>query len=166
MGYKVLASCSSCGYKNFLSLGGIFDDHAEKAYWPVWCDDCGKLSATNYKSIPLKCGECGSGNVTRPENPRNTEVFGEANLSWTISCPLPTDEINRLEAERIKQIEALPKPSWKMKLWAKLTRRELQNTVTEIKRFSLESLTLHGGTYRCPQCQAMELRFMKFMRTD
>jgi len=53
-----------------------------------------------------------------------------------------------------------------MKLWAKLTRIELQNTVTEIKRFSLESLTLHGGTYRCPQCHAMEIRFMKFMRTD
>lgn len=161
MGYRAFATCRECGHRDKHSLGAGWSDHLTHAFWPVWCDGCGKMGSTNYKERPLKCRYCGSAEVTRPEHRRNTKERRQGTINWT--CRLqyrkPASkgssegpDASRSTGPNKRTIQYLFSSSW----WPTLKRMWPRT----------EELSLHDGDYRCPDCQAFALRFSVFMHFD
>ena len=143
MGTAVFATCRMCGYRDSLHLGASRATHLERADWPVWCDDCGKMATTNYKQRPLRCRHCHSENVTRPEAAQNTRINREPVITWM--CRIP--ELDETKPVVKKSFFGL-----------------FQSTVAP-KKYR-EQLGLHNGLYRCPDCNEHQMCFSEYMQFD
>ena len=142
MGTGVYAKCRACGYRDELRLGAGRSDFLDRAEWPVWCDDCGKMDTTNYKQRPLSCYHCQSTNVTRPEAKKNTRMKLEPVITWL--CRIPPEDENDPRNKGL--------------------RGYLRRVFNPPKRS--EDLGLHNGLYRCPDCSEHQLYFSAFMQFD
>lgn len=133
MGYLVLANCHNCDFSQNMGLGSGRLDFRENAMWPVWCDDCGELSATNYRSKTLKCDNCGSQNVSGPHETKNCSEQGDIKYSWT-------GAVVRTDFNPITWFE------------------KLRGKKPKVKEYC-EKLFLTNGHYRCPVCNKMTMTF-------
>lgn len=130
MGTGVYAECSSCGYSESYAVGGGMNNHLTYAAWPVYCDECDKLTLANYYDEPLTCLRCGSTGVTELNDTANRKGTGEVLVDWRV----------RSSRDNIE-------PKW----WEKLLGKKIEPTA--------RTLVVTDAHYRCPKCGEFELRF-------
>ena len=63
----ISANCGACGYETVLRSKNKQQYQVGADEQPVWCKDCGKLSASQNAEMPMCCTECSSKNVSGPE---------------------------------------------------------------------------------------------------
>ena len=148
MGRAATATCS-CGFTEFIVLGGTRASHLTNYRYPHLCYECNSVFSGNLYQSDMVCSDCGSSDtksyeeltLRQPRKPSDLEVEYSGNMFLGKS--------NALESR-----QDVPGGLFS-NVWRWLVSISVKPRVVSKYR----ELTLYKGGYSCPKCKVYSLSF-------
>jgi hypothetical protein len=131
MGSIVQAECD-CGFTACVFIGGGFLDYKTTRYFPCLCSNCGRLVQVNVLAPAPSCPDCGGPDPVPYDDP---QLVGARGQHLVAECNLRNYTLPTVD-------QAVDLGRGKHRLYP-------------LRR----NLALYDGSYLCPGCSRMTLRF-------